>query len=100
MTLRERIKKMVMTANGDTVVMSNELVEQVMPDVLQFLNGKADELGHDVFDYGREADEYPEILYTAFWIYIRHVVFDFLEREHPNFVNRSCYMTSEQRQEQ
>lgn len=97
MTLRERLKKMVMTANGATIVMSGELAESVMPNVLRTLDDKADELGHDMFDYEREADEYPDILYTALWIYIRPVIFSFLENEHPNFVNRSCYMTSEQR---
>lgn len=54
---------MIMTANGATIVMSGELAESVMPNVLRTLDDKADELGHDVFDYEREADEYPDIAY-------------------------------------
>ena len=97
MTLRERVRKMVVTANGSTTVMEDEVADRVMPVVLSLLNEKANSLGHDGFDFDREADEYPEVMYLALWIYVKPCVFDFLEREYPNFPHRSCYMTSERR---
>lgn len=97
MTLRERIRSMVMTANGNAVVMDRKLANQVMPEVLKCLNEKSFDIGHDQFDYDRPSDEYPDILYTALWIYVRPVVFAFLEEHHPNFHHRSSYMASEQR---
>lgn len=97
MTLRERIRKIISTANGDIVVLSDDISAKMMSPVLDALNGKANALGHDSFDYERESDEYPEVLYKALWIYIRPVVFDLLEKEHPNHESRSRYMTSEQR---
>jgi hypothetical protein len=87
-------------ANGDTAAMSEELADDVMPSVLKALDDKADELGGSSFDYEKEDDEYPEVLYMTLWIYIRPIVFDFLEKEHPNFVNRARYMTSEQKEEE
>ncbi len=94
MTVREKIRAMVMTANSVSAIMDGKLADKIVPHVLTYLNEKASGLGHSAFDYERSADEYPEILYKALWLHVRAATYDFLEEHHPEFHNKSFFMAS------
>lgn len=99
MTFREKIKHMVMTANGIHEFMLDETAEAMMPRIEAAINNKAFELDHAGFEYSRSADEYAPILYAALWPYIKPVVLQYLEENLPGVWFKPMFMTREQRAE-
>jgi hypothetical protein len=67
-TTLDKIKTMVRTANSGSDMLSPEMVEEVMPKVIEAINNQASKIGYDGFTYNRPQQEYPAMLYSLLWM--------------------------------
>jgi len=99
-TTLDKIVKMVRTANSGSDILSPEMVEEVMPKVIEAINNQAKQMAYDGFTYNRPQHEYPEVMYNLLWINpIRQTVLDYLEEKHPMAWFKPMYFTADKQKE-
>jgi hypothetical protein len=99
-TVLDKIKHIAQTANSGTNILTDEMLEEVMPKVIEAINKQASQIGYDGFTYNRPSHEYPEMMYFLLWENpIRQVVLDYLEENHPMAWFKPMYFTTEKQRE-
>ena len=97
MTTLEKIKKTVQTANTESVILSDTIVEAVMPKVIEAIDKQFKDIGYDGITYNRPASEYPDFLYSVIYhTVIRQVILDYLEANHPMAWFKPMFFSQEQ----
>ncbi|MBK7362642.1 MAG: hypothetical protein IPJ01_10140 [Micavibrio sp.] len=99
-TTLDKIKTMVRTANSGSDILSPEMVEEVMPKVIEAINKEASKIGYDGFTYNRPQQEYPAMIYSLLWMNpIRETVLAYLEEKCPMAWFKPMYFTTDKQKE-
>lgn len=99
-TVLDKIKNIAKTANSQTSILTDEMLEEVMPKVIESINNQASKIGYDGFTYNRPQHEYPEMMYNLLWLKpIREVVLNYLDEKHPMAWFKPMYFTTEKQRE-
>ncbi len=96
MTCLEKIKKIIQTANTDSDLLPDDMLEAVMPAVLDNINEQSKSIGYK-FTFNRPYEEYPEMVYIMLWCGVRHIVLAWLEENKPKAWFKHMYMSDDQR---
>ena len=95
-TVLDKIKHIAQTANSGTKILTDEMLEEVMPKVIEAINSQADKIGYDGFTHNRPQHEYPSMMYNLLWQNpIRQVVLSYLDENHPMAWFKPMYFTTE-----
>lgn len=99
-TVLEKIKNIAKTANSGTSILTDEMLEEVMPKVIEAINNQASKIGYDGFTYNRPQHEYPDMMYDLLWLNpIREVVLNYLDEKHPMAWFKPMYFTTDKQRE-
>lgn len=99
-TTLDKIKTMVRTANSGSDILSHDMVEEVMPKVIEAINEQASKIGYDGFTYNRPQQEYPAMIYSLLWMNpIRETVLAYLEEKCPMAWFKPMYFTTDKQKE-
>ena len=95
MTTLEHIKSLARTAGTmKDEVLSEKMLEEVMPSVIEGINKQCKDIGYDGVTYNRPASEYPTFFYKALYVgAIRQSILDYLEKNHPLAWFKPMYFT-------
>lgn len=99
-TVLDRIKNITKTANSSATILTDEMLEEVMPNVISAINQQARQIGYDGFTYNRPQHEYPTMMYNLLWLNpIREVVLEYLDEKHPMAWFKPMYYSIEKQKE-
>jgi hypothetical protein len=96
MTFKDKIKKVIQTANTKDDLMFDSMVEEVLPSVIEAVNEQALLLKYDGFTWDRPASEYPDMIYGMLFMTIKPVVLNYLKENHPEAWFLPMYMDKEE----
>lgn len=99
-TTLDKIKNIAQTAGSDNPILTDEMLEEVMPKIIEAVNKQAAQIGYDGFTYNRPSHEYPAMMYYLLWQNpIRKTVLNYLEGNHPEAWFKPMYFTTDKQRE-
>lgn len=96
MTVREKITLSIISANTGSILLNEEMSNEIMPICIKTLNERCKEIGYDGITYERTSSEYPEIFYRLCFLQVREIINKYLEEKHPFAWFRPMYFSIEE----
>lgn len=93
-TTLQKIEDIVRTANSSGCLLTQPMMDEVMPKVITSIDNQCKELNYDGITYNRPEYEYPIVMYNLLWeTVIKKTVLEYLNDKHPLAWFKPMYMS-------
>lgn len=83
-TTLDQIKFMAQTGMSGSKILTDSMLEEVMPTIIENINTQSKDTGYDGVTYNRPKGEYPPVFYNLLYSsVIRQTVLEYLNDKHP-----------------
>ena len=92
MTVIQKILQMAKTARTTNTFLNEEMLKNIEPLIKEELNNQCKKVGYDGITYNSQSEDYPDALYSLWYLTSRKIVFQYLVEHHPGAWFKEFYL--------